>query len=341
MQISILSAAMLAASAGALVAQASIVVPAANAAARGTGGLNTITRNNLNPRTYMLGINASQLTPPANAVIVGLSFRANVSASNTATWPPVDTIWPNYDISIGPAIPTATWTTTFATNFSATPSVVRAGPMLIVANSFANNPALPAPQPNPWGDFYWDFQTPYPYSGGDLGILMSHPGSNSTVLAMYVDYVANNSAAHGVSYSGTGYNVATGAVSSFCIPRVHFGYGKGCPGTNNMTPVLVQDQDITGGGTVKYAIGNGLAGAPSVYTFGSGRTNISIGNGCTLLTVPLVTLSATLDANGRHGLALPVPAGIQGMVHVQSFSLDAGGSGGLTSSNATELTIQP
>ena len=319
----------------------SVTVPAASETARGVSGLNTLTRGSANPRTYMLGINATQLAGiPSGSVIVGVSFRSNITTSNPATWPAADTTWSTYDVQVGPAIPTATWTTTFATNFASTPQTVRTGPMLITTGTYANNTALPAPQPNPWGDFFWDFQKPYVYTGGDLAIYFSHPGSNNAT-ALFIDTVANNATTYGVSYSASTQSATTGALSSFCIPRIHYGYGAGCPGTGGQTPVLVQTKDIQGGGTVTFGVGNGLAGAPTVYAFGSGRTNISIGNGCTLLTLPLATLSVALDANGRNALSFTLPSGLAAIVNVQSFSLDAGGNGGLTSSNAVELTIKP
>ena len=319
----------------------SVVVPAANAAARGTGGLNTLTRNAANPRTYMLGLPATELAGiPVGSIINGLSFRASITASNAATWPPTDTSWVNYDISVGNAIALGTWTTTFATNFSGTPVKVRSGGMTIEAGTFTNNTALPAPQPNAWGDFYWDFQTPFTYTGGDLAILFSHDGSNQATSNLFLDTIASV-AATGLGYSGTGYNVATGALTTFSIPRVHYGFGKACPGTGGKLPNLVQSNNVTGGGAVTFAIGNGPASAPAVYAFGSNQVNIPLPNGCTLYTPPLATLGTTLSALGRAKFSATLPAGIAATVYVQSVLLDAGATGGYTASNAVTLTVKP
>jgi hypothetical protein len=56
-------------------------------------------------------------------------------------------------------------------------------------------------------------------------------------------------------------------------------------------------------------------------------------NGCTLLTVPIATTLALLDANGRCDLQLNVPPGIIASFNVQVAVLDAGNPGGFTLSN--------
>src|SRR5690242_13895145 len=100
----------------------SVTVPASFANTRGQGGANTLTRDAGNPRTYMAGIAASELVGiPTGAMINGFSFRANVAMNGTTPWPPVDATWASYDIQLGPAIPLANWTGTFAANFAAPP----------------------------------------------------------------------------------------------------------------------------------------------------------------------------------------------------------------------------
>src|SRR6188508_3321189 len=97
----------------------SVIVPAANATARGVSGLNTLTRGTANPRTYMLGIAAANLAAiPNGAVITGVSFRSSVTASNLASWPAADTNWADYEVTLGNAIPLASWTGNFPSNFA-------------------------------------------------------------------------------------------------------------------------------------------------------------------------------------------------------------------------------
>jgi hypothetical protein len=108
----------------------SVVVPAASANTSGTSGLNTLTRNSGNPRTYMLGVNASELAGiPVGEMIVGVSFRAY--SGTAAAWPVADVSWSDYEVSVGPCIPTTTFTTTFASNFLVPPVLVRDGAMVI------------------------------------------------------------------------------------------------------------------------------------------------------------------------------------------------------------------
>ncbi|MBN2492405.1 MAG: hypothetical protein JXQ29_16275, partial [Planctomycetes bacterium] len=55
----------------------SVVAPGAATTLAGSSGLNTLLRNSGNPRTYQLGIAASELSAiPRGAVIVGLSWRS-------------------------------------------------------------------------------------------------------------------------------------------------------------------------------------------------------------------------------------------------------------------------
>ncbi|MCC6672154.1 MAG: hypothetical protein IT458_13920 [Planctomycetes bacterium] len=324
--------------AGDLLAQ-SVVVPNANANTRGVSGLNTLTRNAGNPRTYMLGVPASELaTVPVGAEIVGVSFRSYVGTANPATWPPSDTTWTDYEVTVGPAAPLNTWTGVFANQWAtgSTPVQVRDGAMLITTNTFANNTSLPAPQPNPFGNFFWDFQKTFTYTGGDLALLFTHPGSSQATSAFYLDNGTNNPTT-GVAYAATGFQMANGTASSPYIARVHWGYGKGCAGTGNAVPMLVSAGDTTGGGTATFSIANAKASSPAAVGFGIQRTSASLPNGCTLLTAPLVILPVTLDANGRFLLNLGIAPGVTGAMEAQAFVIDAGAPGGYCVSNGVSF----
>jgi hypothetical protein len=318
----------------------SIVVPAANAASRGTGGLNTLTRDLNNSRTYMLGIGASHLAGlPVGAVITGVSFRGNVTTSNAASWPAVDTTWANYDIQVGGAIPIASWTGSFASNFIAPPQVVRSGPMLVTAGSFTSSTSLPAPTPNPWGEFYFDFQVPYVYAGGDLGLYFTHGGSSITG-AFFLDNIASNVANDFVAFSQTVYQGTAGVSAAACIPRLHFGYGSGCPGASGTAPVLVSAGDLLGGGTARLAVGNAVPGQLGLFLLGSGRTQIPLFGNCNLLVLPLQTLPFTLSANGRFALAQTVAPGILGTLDIQALTVDPAAPNGLVLTNGVGFTAR-
>jgi hypothetical protein len=321
----------------------SIVVPNANANARGVGGLNTLTRNAGNPRTYMLGIPASELTGiPVGSVINGVSFRSNFG-SNPSTWPPSDTTWTDYEVTVGNTIPIATWTGTFLSNFTNTPIppvMVRDGGTLIETGSFTHNASIPPPQPNLPGEYYWDFQQTFPYTGGDLGILFTHPGSSQPTSAFFLDYVAS-SPGTGVAFSAATFQAASGTTASFCIVRIHYGYGRGCPGTAQMVPNLVLTNSVSGGGQAIFSIANSKASAPAAFLFGLNRTSIALPNGCTLLTAPMVQVPVMLSANGRSLLRLQIPAGLNGTVEAQSFVIDSGAPGGYAGSNGVTIKISP
>lgn len=301
----------------------SVVVPAANATVRGSSQLNSIIRNAANPRTYMFGINAGELAGiPVGAAINGLSLRFMPFGSNSASWPAADIVWNNF-------------TGNFMANFAAVPVQVRSGPMVLPAGSFTNtNP--PAPGVNAWSTFYFDFQVPYVYTGGDLALLFSHPGSTDTATAQYPEVVASSAGTHGVAYVQSVYPVGTaGAVSTFYVHRLHFGFGSGCPGSGGKVPNLVQSQNTHGGlgGPIRLAIGNGPASGVGLVALGFVNVPIPLGNGCTLVTVPVASSLLLLDAAGNGAFTLNVPPGAVGSLLAQAVVIDSGAPGGFTVSN--------
>jgi hypothetical protein len=317
----------------------SVVVPNTSATTSTGLLLNNPLREVNMARTYQQGIAASELAGiPIGSVITGISARNGHTTSNV-TYPPAgNAVWNNYDVFIGPAIPLASWTGTFASNFNGVPSPARAGAMTIETGSFVFTPNIGVPQVHPWSTFYWDLQRPFVYTGGELAILYTHPGSTSTS-SIWLDAVAPGTTTR--AYATASYQGTSGSSTNFVVVRIHYGYGRSCPGAQNQLPVLVQTNDVTGGGPVTWAVGNGAANAPVVFAFGLTRTSIPLFNGCTLLTAPLVTVGATTSSLGRSSFTLTVPAGIRGVVHVQSFLLDAGAPGGLSGTNGTSVTISP
>ena len=125
----------------------------------------------------MLGIPATELAGiPPGSVINGVSFRSS-ALSSPPPWPLADTTLSNCDLTVGYAAPLASWTGSFLANVATTPLapvMVRTGPLLIETGTYVNL-GLPAPQPTPWGDFFWDFQKTFPYIGGDL-VYREHAG---------------------------------------------------------------------------------------------------------------------------------------------------------------------
>lgn len=315
----------------------SVTVPAANANVAGTSGTNTIFRNSGQPRTYMLGVAAAELAGiPVGDSIFGVSFR-NYSGGTTP-WPTIDVSWTDYEVTVGPCVPLASFTTTFLANFVGTPTLARDGAMTIPANTYSATGA-----PKPWGEFYFNFQTPVPYVGGDLGLMFSHPGSLDAT-NMFGDIVNSNVAAHGVAMTASTFQAPTGggATASFYVHRVHYGYGAGCPGTANQSPVLVENGDVTGGigGSFLFTTSNVPANSPAVIALGFGRATIPLPNGCTILTTPLATNFFLCDGLGNGTQSITVPAGFGAFsFNAQVVVLDNGAAGGFSASNGVQPSV--
>lgn len=201
------------------------VVPNANATVRGTGGLNTLTRDAGNPRTYQQQIVEAELLGMGLSpgyIITGITWRASVTTSNPAIWPPIGSggrNWADYEITFAQAaFPIASMSTTFAANMLS-PVMVRDGPLFIPEGTFTNDTSLPAPTPNAWG-FEIVLQTPYTWTGGDLVMLFTHPGS-AEVGALFLDTVASNTTSVR-AFSAVGFQATTGASATFTITRFTF-----------------------------------------------------------------------------------------------------------------------
>ena len=122
----------------------SVVVPNASANVSSTLVLNNPLRETGNPRTYMMGINASQLSGiPVGSLIVGVSMRAGHTSSNPAVWPTADVLYTDYEVTIGSCLPPASWTNAFQSNFTGTPVMARDGAMVVPAGTYANVNAAP------------------------------------------------------------------------------------------------------------------------------------------------------------------------------------------------------
>jgi len=196
------------------------VVPNAYANTVGQGGLNTITRNAGNPRSYQVIYAASELgSIPVGYQIVGLTWRMY---TGYAPWPPEIASWNDYEIRIGtPATNPGTMSTSFAANFSGNEVLVHDGPLSIPINYFPG----PAGPPNPFPAQSIMFQTPWVYPGGDIIIDIRHPGGNHASATGYLDGVTTTGAGYGVTcraISATTFTPTTGSYTTAYITRVEF-----------------------------------------------------------------------------------------------------------------------
>lgn len=198
------------------IARADVAVPNQYAMTPGsTSGLNTFIRDNGNPRTGQLLINANELTGIVGSSINGITFRLWTGA--TAAYPATTATWADYTISLGPGVAFGSQTTTFASNFTATPTVVRTGPLTIPAASFPFGAT-----PNDWAP-YIPFTTPYVYSGGNLVVEVRHTGSNITNTASdFLEVALTTDPNYNVRFwsaTATGAAATVGAQANFTVVR--------------------------------------------------------------------------------------------------------------------------
>jgi len=317
----------------------SVLVPASSASVRGTTGLNTLTREQGNARTYQFGLAASQLAGiPGGSVINGMSFRMAVSSANPAVWPSADVNFADYEIRIGEALPITNFSDSFQGNYLQTPQLVRDGALVMPAAKWTNTSSLPSPQANPIADFYFDFQVPYFYAGGDLAITIAHTGSGATNSA-YFDAIPSSPASGFTALSANSFSAATGTSVPFIIPRLHYGYGVGCPGTEGKIPNLVLRANVAAGGTLHMELANGLPNALSVIGLGLVRTSTALPSGCTLLNNLDVTLFSALDGRGQAVYELVTVPGIPFPFYSQGGVFDPTSLLGYTLSNGVSPTI--
>lgn len=178
-------------------------------------GLNTFIRDLGNARTGQLLINSNQLGGmQVGSVITGMTFRLWQNPAQTWTGHSYN----DYEIRIGPGVAPASGTTTFASNFAGTPTLVQDGALTMSGFSAPNS----SPNPNPWGNDIV-FQTPYVYTGGHLAVEVRHIGATTAFpSATFVEAVATSGIGYGTDYrsfTATTFAATTGAQATFTMTR--------------------------------------------------------------------------------------------------------------------------
>jgi hypothetical protein len=141
-----------------------VVVPNAAAGVEGDGTF-SLTSTGSTGRTFQMTVAASQLTSLVNFNLNSIAFRLNGSA--TASWPPVDANFTDWEIRFGPGVAPASMSNTFADNFTGASTLVRDGALTFSAGSFTFGGS-----PNAFGPAIAFNTSSYLYSGGDLTIEM-------------------------------------------------------------------------------------------------------------------------------------------------------------------------
>ncbi|HEY5910552.1 MAG TPA: hypothetical protein VJA21_08110 [Verrucomicrobiae bacterium] len=192
------------------------------AATNVTTGVNTLLRNTGNPRTYQM-----QLTPaalgglPIGALITELRFRLHTNTTPVTTFPAANITWPDYEVTLAQAAnPIAAMSTDFAANMIS-PVLVKDGVLSLRSNTFTTSAGL-----NPFGTLVV-FDTPYVYQGGDLVMLFSHPGSDSTSTPPFLDSVSSYTPGYGTNFralTATSFHAAIGSAASLTMAQIVFTY---------------------------------------------------------------------------------------------------------------------
>jgi hypothetical protein len=169
--------------------------------------------------TIQLIYNQNQLTGLVGQDITGISYRRGATAGGS--YPLVTTTWSSYVVRVGPSVAPSAATGTYASNFTAAPTQVHSGSFSVTPFAWVN---FGPPGPNPWGPVI-PFDTPYHYAGGNLAMLITHPGSDNTNIGnALMDTTTNSSPGIGTDYSyfaNTGFDVSSGSASQF-MPIVQF-----------------------------------------------------------------------------------------------------------------------
>jgi len=223
------------------------VIPRGNQDCGGASGINTLIRDQGQPRTAQMIYSADELkTIPVGAAIDSLSIRLQPSATGNPppSWPAMDLNYANYDVKLsklaaGLTVPT-TSTSNFNTNIDAGSAVVvRSGPMTIPANSFGAGAAQPVV--NPWNEYIIHFTTPYIYDGQDLVVTVSHDGFDA-VGTRFLDAVVTTHAGFGTRFrciSANAYNATDGAaLATMTVCRLT--YHTSLSGSATISPPVVE-----------------------------------------------------------------------------------------------------
>jgi len=182
-------------------------------------GLNTLIRDSGNARTAQLLIGAGQLGGlTAGNQITGFRLRLYNGITGTYT----GATWNSYTINVGPGVDPSLGSTTFASNFTAAPTVVQTGSLTMSGFSQTNTGTTP----NPWNDVV-NFQTPYMYTGGALCLEFRHTGSTIVNPAnAFLEAVATTAPGYAAnqyrSYTAVGDTATVGALATFTMINLQY-----------------------------------------------------------------------------------------------------------------------
>ncbi|BDC50817.1 hypothetical protein F183_A31330 [Bryobacterales bacterium F-183] len=158
---------------------------------------------------------------PVGSVISGLRWRVH---GGLATWPASTITFADYEITLAQAAnPIPSTSTTFASNML-NPVMVRDGALSFGANSFPGGGI----GPTPWGPLV-QFQSSYTYAGGDLVLLVTHTGGDSSTIT-FLDAVDASAANGYIAYIATSFRAASGqAFQAFMVTQLEYSVPTSVP----------------------------------------------------------------------------------------------------------------
>lgn len=181
-------------------------------------GLNTVIRDSGNARTAQLLINQNQLGGlQVGDRITGMAFRLWNGATSTYT----GATWASYDIRVGEGVAPSLGSTTLASNFVGSSTLVQTGALTM--SGFTSGAS--GTTPNGWCDTI-SFTTPHVYTGGHLIVEIRHAGSSIVNPAnTFAEAVTTAGIGYGTDYrsfTATGNTATTGAQASFTMTKLTY-----------------------------------------------------------------------------------------------------------------------
>ncbi|MGH7970922.1 MAG: hypothetical protein ACREIC_19550, partial [Limisphaerales bacterium] len=198
----------------------SVVAPQNFTSVPGNGGLNTLLRNNGNPRSYQMQFSSAALGGlPAGAHITELHFR--LSTNSTAAFPTTAVNWSAYEVTLAQAVNAIpNMSTTFASNMKS-PVLVKSGTLSLAPYTFSAGSL-----PNDFASFIV-LDRSYVYRGGDLVMFFREPGSDSITTPPFLDAVNSVTTGYGTDFralSATSFTALSGVAASATIVKIIFAY---------------------------------------------------------------------------------------------------------------------
>lgn len=129
------------------------------------------------------------------------------------------------------------------------------------------------------------------------------------------------------------FDATTGEGLKVTVPSRKEYFGAGCPGSSGVTPnILVGGDPVVGGALFAINLLDARATTPAVLLLNFARSDVPIGNGCTLYpAAPAIGIQAATNFGGQafFGFALPAdPALVGGQMFGQWAVADLGGAAG-------------